>query len=331
MAHKKNEKGKGINTLPLYIALVVLFILFIIYQGRGALSAIFGIALFMLIVILIAIEIMNGVREEGAAKNIIEIAAAVLIVVVFWFILKAVLQTNYPLDVVPSCSMLPSLQRGDMILLHGIHNVTQIKAPIINVTNSQYSQFQNSIPNESLSCVAYKQTGNRISLSQVIKPGYQIGLYKSVGSGGEIVPSSYQGDNLVQYTCGARNVIFENGTTEQEAYTTAVTINGTQLYGDANNSVVVYQTIPKDYFYQLGDSYIVHRVYAIINSSGNYLILTKGDNNPGLDLQYGNYPFNLSYVEGKVVSSVPYLGYLKLALSNNFVEPAGCNSTVEQD
>jgi len=312
------------------VALVVLFILFIIFQSNGKFAAIFGIALFMMIVVLLVIEITNGVKEEGITRNIIEIVAAVVVVLIFWFGLKALLHTNYPLDVVPSCSMLPQLKRGDLLALHGVQNVTQLKAPVVSVTDSNYKAFQNNIQNEFLACVAYQQQGNRVSVSQTVKPGYSIGLLKTSGSGSEIVPSTAQGGNLVQYTCGAQNIIFSNGTVEQEAYTTAVTINGTTFYNDKNNSIVVYQTIPTDYFYQEGDTYIVHRVYAVLNVSGNYIVLTKGDNNPGLDIQYGNYPVNLTYIQGKVVASVPYLGYLKLALSNSFLEPAGCNSTVEQ-
>ena len=96
-----------------------------------------------------------------------------------------------------------------------------------------------------------------------------------------------------------------------------------------NDSVVVYQTVPQDQFYKYGDTYVVHRVYALVNVSGTYYVLTKGDNNPGLDIQYFNIPPNLTYVEGKVIGSVPFVGYLKLILSNNFVEPAGCNTTVQ--
>lgn len=331
MAQKQNTKEKkGINTLPLYVALVVIFILFIIFQSNSRLAAIFGIALFMMIVVLLVIEITNGVKEEGVTRNIIEIIAAVVVVLVFWFGLKAILHTNYPLDVVPSCSMLPQLKRGDLLALHGVQNVTQLKAPIVSITNSQYQTFQNNIQNEFLACVAYQQQGNRVSVSQTIKPGYSVGLLKTTANGSQIVPPTAQGGDLVQYTCGPQNIVFSNGTVEQEAYTTAVTINGTTFYNDRNNSIVVYQTIPSDYFYKLGDTYIVHRVYAVLDVNGNYVVLTKGDNNPGLDIQYGNYPINLTYVQGKVVASIPYLGYLKLALSNSFIEPAGCNSTVQQ-
>jgi hypothetical protein len=112
-------------------------------------------------------------------------------------------------------------------------------------------------------------------------------------------------------------------------YTSGISIGGQTIVGDRNNSVVVYSTVPQDLFYQEGDGYIVHRVYAILNVSGDYYVLTKGDNNPGLDVQYSNYPANLSYVQGKVVASIPYLGYLKLILSSHFTEPAGCNSTIQ--
>jgi signal peptidase I len=328
---KKSEKAKakkGINTLPLYVALVALFILFIFYQSNASLSVIFGIALFMIIVILIVLEVVNGINEEGYKKNILEIAVAIIIVVAFWFSLKALLHTSYPLDVVPSCSMLPILHRGDLILISGITNPSKINAKMINVSNSTYTNFINNIQNEFLSCVAYQQVGNRLTVSYTDYPGYSIGLFRSTSSGGEIVSNSSQQGNLVQYSCGTANLIYKNGTVLQEAYTKSITVNGTLIYSNKNNSVVVYATIPQDYFYQLGDGYIVHRAYAVINASGNYYVLTKGDNNPGLDLQYGNYPAKLNQIQGKVLYSIPYLGYLKLVLSNSFSEPSGCNSTL---
>jgi signal peptidase I len=320
---KEKSKSKSMSTLPFYAVLIVLFILFIYYQGKGEISEILGIALFMMIIIVIIAEVLIGIKETGAVRNIIEIVVAIVIVVAFWYGLKAFLHTNYPLDVVPSCSMLPNLQRGDLIVLHGVNNISQIKAPIIKINSSDYEILRHNIQPESLSCVAYNSTRTNILISQIIRPGYSIGLYEGDG----IIASSQQG-NPVQYACGSREIKFVNGTIENEAYTTSVTISGVTLYNDTNNSIIVYQTIPSDSFYQLGDTYIVHRVYAVLNYSGNYLMLTKGDNNPGLDLQYGNYPANMSFIGGKVVGTIPYLGYLKLALSNSFVEPSGCNSTV---
>lgn len=335
MAEKKGSnksKRKQINTLPFYVVLIVAFLLFIYYQANKSLSTILGIALFLMIVVIIALELINGVNEEGATKNLIEIGIAVVVVVVFWFGLKALLHTNYPLDVVPSCSMLPQLKRGDLIALQGVSKISMIKAPIIKVSqasiNNLLSNTQNDTQNQFLSCVSYHIQNNRIQVSQIVKPNYSIGLYRSTSDGAQIIPSQAQSGNLVQFTCGEKTIQYTNGTTAQEAYTTAVAINGTTIYNDTNNTVVVYATVPQDLFYQLGDSYIVHRIYAVLNASGNYYFLTKGDNNPGLDLQYGNYPFNMSNIEGRVIYSIPYLGYFKLVLSNSFSEPAGCNSTV---
>ncbi len=76
----------------------------------------------------------------------------------------------------------------------------------------------------------------------------------------------------------------------------------------------------------------MHRVYAIINESCTYYVLTKGDNNPGLDIQFGNYPILLqrsnNYIEGKVIFVAPYIGYLRLIFSSQLSEPQGCNTTI---
>jgi len=332
---KAENKGKGkkppkkplVNTLPIYVLVIVLFVAYFVFQNSGALSIIIGSTLFFVIIILIVLEVANGIREEGIGRNILEIALAIVIVLVLWFALRFILNTSYPIDVVPSCSMLPALSRGDMIFVQGV-NQTGISAPIVNVSSQQFtSSFTNS-RTESLECVAYNRTGSSIQVSQIIKPGYHVGLLESNNASYSIINPAAQ-TGAIKYICGAVNVTYQNSTVKSEASTIGITIENTTIYGDRNNSVVVYQTIPQDLFYQEGDSYIVHRVYAVVNASGSYYVLTKGDNNPGLDVQYFNYPANVSQVQGKVIGSVPYLGYLKLILSNNFVEPTGCNYTTQ--
>ena len=325
---KRTQQKPLVTTWPLYVFLVVVFILYIAYQGVAVLSEIFGIATFALIIALVVIEVVNGSREEGKVRNIVEILIAIVAVVVIWFALQAVLHTRYPIDAVPSCSMLPALQRGDMILLHGA-NASTIHAPQVQVTKAQLQTMLNNINNESLECVAYKASGNRANVSQIVGPGYSVALFRPGITGGTIVPYSDQGGNLVRYQCGVANLTFKNGTVLKEAYTSSITIGNTTITGDHNNSIVVYHTIPQDSFYKDGDSYIVHRVYAVINASGEYYYLTKGDNNPGLDMQYFNTPANQSYIEGKVIGRAPYLGFLKLILSGTLNQPAGCNSTLQ--
>ena len=324
MARKSKPRARrsSIPMWPLYLLLAVLFVLYIYYQQVQSISAVLGALLFLLIAALVVMELINSIGEEGYVRNIIEIAISLGAILLFWFVLKFLLQTNNPLDVVPSCSMLPSLKRGDMILLRGISNISKVHAPVIDVSASAYRSMLNSTLKVQLSCVTYNYTNGRLSISQFLKPGYSVGLYQSPG--GVIMPQGNQ-TGLVTYTCGTRNVMFSNGTVADEAYTSAITIAGTTIIGDGNNTVIVYRTVPGDSFYGAGDSYIVHRVYAMIKVGGGYYALTKGDNNPGLDVQYANYPINESYIEGSVISSIPYIGYLKLILSNQFSQPAGCD------
>jgi hypothetical protein len=73
---------------------------------------------------------------------------------------------------------------------------------------------------------------------------------------------------------------------------------------------------------------VIHRLYAILNVSGQYYFLTKGDNNQALDIEFENYPASKSDVLGYVIADVPVVGYVKLLLSGQVATPAGCNQTL---
>ncbi len=313
--------------LPYYIVLVVMFISYILFQSAWF-GAILGILVFVLIIAIFVMELSHGVKEEGYKRNVMEIVAAVVVVLVLWFGLKALLHTNSPIDVVPSCSMLPALQRGDMILLSGI-NQTGIEAPLVNVSPTAWDRTLNNLSSESLQCVAYKKIGSQLYVSQLVEPGYSVGLVETGGINVRVVPNNTTVGGLIGYGCGTADIKFQNGTVGHEAYTKSVTVGNHIIEGDSNNTIVVYETVPQDLFYKLGDAYVVHRVYAVVDAGGTYYALTKGDNNPGLDIQYSNYPPNMSQIEGKVIGSVPYLGYMKLILSGSYKEPSGCNSTLQ--
>ncbi len=324
--HVANKKGKQISTLPLYALLVVLFILYMFFQAVALLAIILGLMLLIVFVLLVIFELVGSIADEGFARSVMELVIAIAAVFVLWYAARIFLHTAYPLDVVPSCSMQPNLNRGDVILLQGVTNITDLHAPVISVSKASYAQMNSSIDEEFLACVAYNISDGRVLTSQVMKPGYSLGLYNELT--GKIAQQGAQGGNLVQYTCGESEVRFSNGTSATEAYTSAITIAGSTIIGDRNNSVVVYQTTPSDLFYKFGDSYIVHRLYAIMNVSGSYYLLTKGDNNPGLDMEFGNYPAGLDQLQGKAIASVPYLGYVKLIFTQSYTEPAGCNTTM---
>lgn len=314
-----------ITTWPMYALIIFLFFAYIMLQHNPAASMALGIALFALIIILVAIESINIARENKSSrrKDIVEIAAALIIVAVLFLGLDIALGTHHPIDVVPSCSMLPVLQRGDLVVLSG--SLRSISAPVVNVPQNAYSSFiKNFSANAIRECAAYNYSSH--SVAQFFNPGDAVFLMQFNASTGRYSLVN-QSKSLIKYYCGTRTIKYFNGTTRQVAYTDSVAIGNRTISTDANNSVVVYKTVPSDSFYKAGDTFIVHRVFAVLNVSGTYYYLTKGDNNPALDLQYGNYPANASLIEGKVIAAVPYLGYLKLVLSRSIEAPYGCNFT----
>ena len=103
-------------------------------------------------------------------------------------------------------------------------------------------------------------------------------------------------------------------------------------YENLSNDVVVYQPLPTDYYARTGD--IIHRVFLKLKTAdGKEYVLTKGDNNPILDLQVydytrnlGNRPIPQDRVRGRVVMRIPYLGYFKLFISGFLNEDAQCKT-----
>ncbi len=322
-ATRSAARKDGIRIWPLYLLFLVFMILYIATQG-SLLSTIFGAVAFFLILIILAMEFIYGGRESGYVKNIVEVLIAIGIVAVFWIILIVVLHTQNPINVVPSCSMLPVLHRGDMVVLYGTP-INRLRAPVVDVSRAQAQQIFSSASSPAV-CLAYRHSGSSVQISQMVQPGFSVGLFTY--SGGRYSLARQQNGSAISYSCGTIPVHFNNGTTGYEAYTASVRIANTNISENLNNSVIIYKTMPQDSFYSAGDAYIIHRAYAILNQSGTYYVLTKGDNNPGLDIQYGNLPSPQSYVEGQTVLTLPYFGYLKLVISGQLAQPAGCNSTV---
>lgn len=61
-------------------------------------------------------------------KTILLIAVVFGSIVVFWFGVRVALGTEYPLLTVASASMVPTLNVGDLIVVHGISDVSELKA-----------------------------------------------------------------------------------------------------------------------------------------------------------------------------------------------------------
>ena len=329
---KRQKKGaagkqskKDINTTPLYIIFVVAIVAYILLQSNSVLSTISGFAVFFILVALIVLESANSIRDKGIKSSAIEIGAVIAVVLIGWLVVSFLLHTSSPFNVVPSCSMLPNLHRGDLIIVQGVNNVSQIKAPMLRVTSAQWQQTISNLTRTTTSCVAYSPTSSGSNIDSYYRPGDLLGLYTGNSSSGSLQSPNYPQSGLIQYSCGTENIEFTNGTRAQVAYTSGITINGKTASQNINNTIVVYKTVPQDLFYREGDSLIVHRALAVVNASGSYYVLTMGDNNQGLDIQFYNQPPAMSNIVGKVVAVIPYLGYVKLAFSGQVSTPAGCN------
>jgi len=332
----RNASGKRKQKMPMWPFYLLLAILIIIYALHN--SFLLGSFIFLLIIIILILETKISIETEGKAKSIIDIGIAIGAVLLFWLVLIIVLDTSSPIDTVASCSMLPVLQRGDLVVLHGIGNPALFakahNVPLINISESAFASTENNMNREFLAYYAYFDS-NKSKISSIIPIGssYKIGLYNTyciynyiyLRRSGEIYRCfvGSQDNNLIKYNYAIGNVII-GGKQYNIVYTSSITINNITISQNFSNPIIVYKTTPRDYF--SGD--IIHRLYAILNVSGSYYFLTMGDNNPGLDIEFANYIPNESSVVGYVVGKLPVLGYLKLIISGQFGQVAGCNQTI---
>ncbi|MGC9205307.1 MAG: hypothetical protein ACP5FN_03480 [Candidatus Micrarchaeia archaeon] len=338
-AHAKGIRGKaaaGANKQypmwPFYLLLLLLILLYALHN-----SFITGVIIFVLIVIILVLEAKTSVAIEGKKKSVIDVAIAIGVAIAFWIVLVLVLQTSSPVDAVASCSMLPALQRGNLVLLHGIGNpvafAEQHHVPIVNISSGEFNYMLSNMGSEFLAYYAYLN-GNKSEITDIIPNGseYNIGLYNTAC----IDEYSYEKQPYNLYKCARQNstqlnnlikYTYSIGTEEidgieyKAVYTSGIEINGVYIAQNFSNPIIVYKTTSQDYF--SGD--IIHRLYAIVNASGSYYFLTMGDNNPGLDIEFANYPASYSNIIGYVIADIPVIGYLKLIISGQFGSVAGCN------
>ncbi len=128
----------------------------------------------------------------------------------------------------------------------------------------------------------------------------------------------------------------DDGTVEGIPCVESVSYDGVKYLTDFSNDVVVYQPPRTDLYSRVGD--IVHRVFFKIDVDGERYYVTRGDNNPVLDIQVfdysgmvGNHPVSEENYKGKVIFRVPILGYFKLLISGFWQEDAQCKWQLEYE
>ncbi len=295
---------------------------------------ILGALAFVLILVTVAVEFRSSIKAEGGRKTLVDVVMAVTAaIIIFWLIPAAILQTNSPINVVASCSMLPTLHRGDVVLLHGIPNMTTFLSkhniPVVNVSQAQFSGMVSNMQGEFAQPFAYFN-GNPSEISSITGSSSPSGFgFYSLECIARSSPSMYgqcstnQQNNLIKYGYSTARLVTPEGN-KSIVYVPSITIANTTIAENYSNPIIVYKTTSVDYF--TGD--IIHRIFAAMNVDGKYYILTKGDNNPILDIESLNYPVNSSDVIGYVVTDVPYLGFPSLIIKGQVGNVPGCNQTI---
>ena len=269
------------------------------------------------IFVFVGLEVKQGAKKHGWKHEVVDTVVALLVAVAVWFALSFILASETPISGVVSCSMLHNLERGDFIIVQGAeprgYEISMTKDELDSITDRaqiSYDGNNGSIEGSLFSfCVANRNTP---MCDAFVKNPEQFTETKG--------PFTYKYERC--------DITFTNGTAASQPCLTSVAFRGTEYKTNFSHDVIVYQPQPGDLYSVVGD--IVHRVFFKINADGETYYLTRGDNNPLLDVQVydyrasiGNKPVPEQQVRGKVIGRIPFLGYFKLFISGYFQEDAG--------
>jgi signal peptidase I len=100
------------------IALLLLLLFLALYAATKFVLFAYAILIALLAAVLLDFDQPSS-GKQSTEKTVREIAIALVAAVGFWFALGFILQTATPINVITSCSMLPVMDRGDLIILQG--------------------------------------------------------------------------------------------------------------------------------------------------------------------------------------------------------------------
>lgn len=297
--------------------LIVLFLLLYIFTGVW----VFGLLIGACIVWVVVLEFAQGTAEHGLKDEIKETAIALLLALLVWFGASFVLHTSSPLNAIVSCSMLPHISRGDMVVLSGdrVQAALEEVSTLANISRAQVYESGAKVADVNGSIYSYCATRQDSALCQRFI------------SSPEKFTERHGALTFAYEKCG---IVLDK--THETVYGPCVSyleVNGRQYYTNLSNDVVVYQPNAGEYYARVGD--IIHRAYILLkdDEDGKTYFLTKGDNNPIFDIQVydaasgqGNAPVEISRSKGRILVAVPYLGYFKLFISPAAIPtPEGCD------
>lgn len=312
----RKELTPIVKSNVLFFILIGSFLLFLITR-HPAFGLIVGVSIFALV----AVEVAMGIATGGIAKELKEIAIALIVALSIWYGASFVLNTPAPLNGIVSCSMLPHFDRGDLVILQG----GQIEAPTLSMEREEFDRittstalvrFNNETKEVSGSMFSYCAQNKDDACSLFLTHPEEF--------------SEEHGPLTFQYALCSK-VFLSSGEKASIPCISSVKYGKNTIKENISNDVIVYQPAKDELYIRSGD--IIHRVLLKLKVDDEVHYITKGDNNPIADIQVfdynagmGNRPASSSQLKGKVILRVPYIGFFKLFISGMFIEPAGCDS-----
>ncbi len=292
-------------------------------SGLNFLPVLFGLLVVLEIAYFVMAEVKEGAAKHGWKHEALDTVVALAIALAIWFGASFLLDTSTPVSAVVSCSMLPNLQRGDFVIVQG----APVRAHEISMTGAELAALNGP--------AAITYPGGEATISGSLFP-YCVADRRPAVCGALInTPESVvEAKGPFTYRYERCSLAYSNGSLAHMPCLRSVEFHGTEYFTDFSNDVIVYQPRPEDAYASIGD--IVHRAFFVIDANGSKYYLTRGDNNPLLDLQvydyrYGAYnrPVPEDRVRGVVIGRVPILGYFKLFISGFLQEDPQCRTQLD--
>lgn len=286
--NKEKTKEKIIKIHKSNILLILFAISFILYLLTKSIILAFLAGTSLILVFIV--DIYVNAAQTSWKEELNEIGKAALAAIIIWYGISFLLGTSVPISGVVSCSLLPSYERGDFVIVQGI-KAENINAPTVEINSSQLQDIVNS----KVLCGPTKN-GTLNYSCQNMCPRISSSTKQLVGYSPECVRSITINESQKNQT------IKENLQNDVIVY--AAHINGTYANMD-----------------------IVHRVFLKLKVGNEYYLLTKGDNNNYMDISYFDIVREQD-IKGKVIFRIPILGYVKLVISGPayYGEPEGCDT-----
>ena len=278
----------------------------------------------------VGLEVKEGAEKHGWKHEALDTIIALVVAVAAWYGASFILNTTSPISAVVSCSMLPNLQRGDFVIVQG----TQVSAYDISMTPGELASLSGR------ATISYEGSAGSNGSNGSIDGSlfaYCISHREEVCEILKRAPESIvEQKGAFTYRYQKCPLSVSTGTSLYMPCLRSVTFRGREYVSNFSSDVIVYQPPGTDIYAAIGD--IVHRAMFRINAGGKTYYLTRGDNNPILDIQvydYGtgltNHPVPQENTRGKVVARVPLLGYFKLFISGFLQEDQQCRTQLQFD